>query len=199
MSTDRRRTQHERRTETEQRVLDAATELIARHGSRTVSLAEVGRVAGYSRGIVTHQFGSKQNLLECVVRRAQNFGAPADGDTGLDLLTAVVTTYLATLHDRSPDGEAFLTLWSESVAGDAALAPLFAERDAWFRDLLARHVRTGVDDGSIRADVDADAVALAIIGLLRGTAMLVMSTAAAQPLPVLAQQCAEVIRRGLAS
>jgi len=197
MPATQRRSQRERRSETEQRVLDAATTLIAQHGSRAVSLAEVGKVAGYSRGIVTHQFGTKQNLLEAVVRRAQDFTVPAQGETGLDQVAASVAGYLSSLHDRSPDGQAFLTLWSESVAGDATLAALFSERDAWFRDLLAGHLRRGVDDGSIRADIHADTVAVSLIGLLRGTAMLVMSTAADQPLPLLAEQAAAMIRGGL--
>jgi hypothetical protein len=43
-----RRSQQQRRSETEQRVLTAAMALIAERGSRGVSLAEVGRLAGYS-------------------------------------------------------------------------------------------------------------------------------------------------------
>ena len=55
-----RRSQQQRRSETEQRVLAAAMALIAERGSRGVSLAEVGRLAGYSGGIVSHHFGGKQ-------------------------------------------------------------------------------------------------------------------------------------------
>jgi AcrR family transcriptional regulator len=192
------RTQRERRATTERRVLDAATELIAERGVGAVSLADVGRAAGYSRGIVNHHFGSRAQLLEAVVRDAQQFEVPDTGDTGLDRVRALVATYVATLPERGSAGRAFLLLWAEAVGSDPVLAPLFAERDAWFRGLLASHLRTGIDDGSVRRDVDPESVALALVGLVRGIAMQVMSTAADAKAADLAAQVTELISRGLA-
>src|SRR5450432_1964827 len=83
-----RRTQQQRREETERRLVDAATRLFAERGSRSVSLADVGRLAGYSSGIVSHHFGSKQALLAAVVEQAQRFDVPASGTLGVQLLTA---------------------------------------------------------------------------------------------------------------
>jgi AcrR family transcriptional regulator len=170
-----RRTQQERRATTERRVLDAATELIAQRGSRAVTLAEVGRAAGYSRGIVHAHFGSREQLLEAVVRDAQRFDVPPVEGHGLDRLTALVTAYLANVRTRAPATGAFLLLWAESVADDPVLGPLFAERDTAFRAALAEHVRQGADDGSIRADADPDAVAVVLLGLLRGIGMQLAS------------------------
>ena len=171
-----RRTQQERRATTERRVLDAATELIARRGSRAVTLAEVGRAAGYSRGIVHAHFGSREQLLEAVVRDAQRFDVPPVEGNGLDQLTALVTAYLANVRSRAPSTGAFLLLWAESVADDPVLGPLFAERDTAFRAALAEQVRQGAADGSIRADADPDAVAVVLLGLLRGIGMQLAST-----------------------
>ena len=193
-----RRTQQERRAETEQRVLDAAMTLIAQRGSRAVSLADVGRLAGYSSGIVSHHFGGRRQLLDAVVRRAQHFDVPATGTTGLDQLAAVVSTYLRTMRERAPASTAFLLMWSEAVASDPVLAPLFVERDAWFRDLLAGYVRCGVDDGSIRPDVDPAAAAVSLLGLLRGVGMQLVSRAEHPPLDIISDQAVEMIRHGLA-
>ena len=124
---------------------------------------------------------------------------PTSGTFGLERLIAALSTYLRTLRDRAPGPQAFLQLWSEAVAADPVLAPLFAERDAWFRGLLADHISSGVDDGSIRRDVDPDAQAIALVGLLRGTALQLMSTAADAPLDVLTDQIMETVRRGLAA
>lgn len=192
-----RRTQRQRRADTERRVLDAAIELIAENGSRAVSLAEVGRLAGYSRGIVNHQFGSRAQLLEAVVRDAQQFDVPHTGDSGLDQVVAVVSTYVATLHERGAAGRAFLQLWAEAVGSDPVLVPLFAERDGWFRGLLSDHVRAGIDDGSIRDDVDPESVALVLVGLVRGVAMQLMSTAGDASAERLAHQAAVLVTRGL--
>ena len=192
-----RRTQQERRAETERRVLNAAMTLIAERGSHSVSLAEVGRLAGYSSGIVSHHFGGRPQLLAAVVRRAQQFDVPTIGTSGLDQLTTLVSTYLTTLQERAPAPQAFLLMWSEAIASDPVLAPLFAERDAWFRDLLAGIVQRGVDDSSIRPDADPGAIAVSLLGLLRGVGLQLVSAAEHAPLDVISDQTVEMIRRGL--
>jgi len=194
-----RRTQAERRAETRERVLDAAASLVAARGSRAVSLAEVGAAAGYSRGIVNHHFGSKVQLLEELLAYTQRFDVPPDAATGLARLTDFVTAYLEGMHERSPRSEAFLKLWTESAGAEPSLAPLFAERDAGFREVLAQHIRDGVDDGSIRADVDAEVGAVAIIGVLRGTAMMAFSTARDTSAAELAAAVADAVERSLTS
>jgi AcrR family transcriptional regulator len=194
-----RRSQQQRRSQTEQRVLAAAMALIAERGSRGVSLAEVGRLAGYSSGIVSHHFGGKQQLLAAVVKHAQLFDLPlTSGSSGLDQLSLLISTYLTTLRERAPAPQAFLLLWSEAVASDPVLAPLFAERDAWFRDLLAGYVRSGMDDGSIRTDADPEAVAVSVLGLLRGLGMQLISTAEQAPLDLVVAQIVGIVQRGLA-
>jgi len=194
-----RRTQEERRAETGRRVLAAATELIARRGSRAVTLAEVGRAAGYSRGIVHSHFGSREQLLEAVVRDAQRFDVPDVAGGGLDQLAVLVRAYLGNVRDRLPATGAFLLLWAESVAADPVLAPLFAERDRSFREALADVVRAGVADGSVRADADPDAVAVLLLGLLRGIGMQQASAAGVPADDALTAQVVEVLRRGLAA
>jgi AcrR family transcriptional regulator len=194
-----RRTQAERSADARRRVLDAATALVAAHGSRAVSLAAVGEAAGYSRGIVNHHFGSKARLLEELIGYTQQFDVPTDAQTGLGRLTQFVEAYLGGMHDRSPRSEAFLKLWTESAGAEPSLAPLFAERDAWFRALLARHVHDGVADGSICPDVKPGLAAVAIIGLLRGTAMLVFSTARDVSVGELSAEVARSVGRSMAA
>jgi len=194
-----RRPQAERRAETRRRVLEAATSLVASHGSRAASLAAVGEAAGYSRGIVNHHFGSKARLLEELIKHTQQFDVPTDSPTGLGRLTQFVEAYLGGLHERSPRSEAFLKLWAESAGAEPALAPLFAERDAWFREWLAQHVREGLSDGSIGQHVDPQIAAVALIGLLRGTAMMLFSTARDTPIAELSAEVARSVGRSLAA
>ncbi len=171
-----RRTQRERREETERRVLDAATALIAERGSRALSLAEVGEAAGYSRGIVSHHFGSRENLLRAVMDDAQTFTLPEAGDNAADWLADTVRAYLKNVTSRGPSARAFLQMWGEAIAADPVLQPLYARQDARFRRLLASKVRDGIRDGSVRADADPQALAVSLIGLLRGIALQLIST-----------------------
>ena len=171
-----RRTQEQRRAETERRVLEAATALIAATGSRSVTLAQVGEAAGYSRGIVYHQFGSRERLIEAVLDRAQRLGLPESADDGLGHLLAIVETYLQAVARRAPTTRAFLQLWMEAVAADPVVAPLFAERDEGFRRFLADVIRRGRADGSVRSDTDPDAAGAVVMALLRGTSLQLIAT-----------------------
>ena len=197
--TQTRRTQEQRRAETERRVLDAAIRLIAQRGSRAVTLGDVGREAGYSRGIVHAHFGSRERLLEAVVRDAQRFDVPEVSGTGLDRLGALIEGYLANLRERRPATGAFLLLWAESVAADPVLGPLFAERDESFRAALADSVREGIADGSIRADADPAAAAVVLMGVLRGIGMQQASPAGAVVDDELTAQVTGILLRGLAA
>ncbi|OPX05947.1 TetR/AcrR family transcriptional regulator [Mycobacterium sp. AT1] len=194
-----RRTQAERRAETRRRVLDAATSLVATHGSRAVSLAAVGEAAGYSRGIVNHHFGSKARLLEELIKHTQQFDVPTDAPTGLGRLTQFVEAYLIGMQQRPARSEAFLKLWAESAGAEPALAPLFAERDAWFRDFLAQQIRDGLGDGSIGRHVDPQFAAVTLIGQLRGTAMMLFSTARDVPVAEFSADVARSVARSMAA
>ncbi|WP_410594422.1 TetR/AcrR family transcriptional regulator [Amycolatopsis sp. lyj-23] len=198
--TDRpaRRTQEQRRAETERRVLDAAMALIARSGSRAVTLAEVGEAAGYSRGIVYHHFGSRERLLEAVLDAAQRFDVPAyDGD-GLDHLVRIVEAYLRNVVRRTPSARAFLQLWGEAIAADPLLAPLFARRDADFRQLLADVVRQGVADGSVRSDANPAAAAVLVVALVRGTGLQLIAQPPVRNVPTLIREATRSVRAAFA-
>jgi AcrR family transcriptional regulator len=194
-----RRTQAERSAAARRRVLDAAAVLVAAHGSHAASLAAVGEAAGYSRGIVNHHFGSKARLLEELIGYTQQFDVAADSPTGLGRLTQFVEAYLGGMHNRSPRSEAFLKMWAESAGSEPLLAPLFAQRDALFREHISQHIRDGLGDGSIRHTVDPTVTAVAIIGLLRGTAMMSFSTARDISVVELAAEVARGVERSLAA
>ncbi|GHF69616.1 AcrR family transcriptional regulator [Amycolatopsis bartoniae] len=198
--TDRpaRRTQEQRRAETERRVLDAAMALIARSGSRAVTLAEVGEAAGYSRGIVYHHFGSRERLLEAVVDAAQRFDVPAYQGDGLDHLVRIIEAYLRNVVRRTPSARAFLQLWGEAIAADPVLAPLFARRDADFRQLLANVVRQGIADGSIRPDANPAAAAVLIVALVRGTGLQLIAQPPVRDVPAIIREATRSVRAAFA-
>lgn len=198
--TDRpaRRTQEQRRAETERRVLDAAMALIARSGSRAVTLAEVGESAGYSRGIVYHHFGSRERLLEAVVDKAQRFDVPAYQGDGLDYLARTIEAYLRNVVRQTPSARAFLQLWGEAIAADPVLAPLFARRDADFRRFLANMVRQGVADGSIRPDANPAAAAVLIVALVRGTGLQLIAQPPVRNVPALIREATRSVRAAFA-
>lgn len=192
-----RRTQQERREQTERKVVDAATALIAEQGSRALTLAAVGEAAGYSRGIVSHHFGSRENLLRAVMRDAQVFDLPDPGGSAGDWLADTVRAYLENVARPRPAARAFLKMWGEAIATDPVLTPLYAEQDARFRRLLADKVREGIGDGSVRADADPEAMAVFLLGLLRGIALQLISTPPPARVQVIIDEAERATRRAL--
>ena len=64
-----RLTQAERTEISDNRMLEAAVELIVDRGPAATSLKEVGLKAGYSRGLAGQRFGSKDKLFSFLLRQ----------------------------------------------------------------------------------------------------------------------------------
>jgi AcrR family transcriptional regulator len=180
-------------------VLDAATALIARTGSRSVTLAQVGQAAGYSRGIVYHQFGSRERLIEAVLDQAQRLDLPEYSGNGLEHVVRIVESYLQAVARRTPSTRAFLQLWMEAIAADEVVAPLFAQRDEGFRRFLCDAVRRGVADGSVRSDADPTAAGAVLMALLRGTGLQLIATPPVDDTLALTREAVRTVRTAFAS
>src|SRR2546426_956769 len=62
------RTQARRRDEAERKILVAAEEIVAEFGFDRLTLAQVGERAGCSRGLPSHYFPTKDDLLSALGR-----------------------------------------------------------------------------------------------------------------------------------
>ena len=106
-----RRSQTERREESEHRLLEAALEIVARRGSVRMTLAEVGEAAGYSRGLPAHRFGSKAGLVHALAGYiGERFGQQREQgpkpEPGLDAILGNIRFYfnLARAPSRAAAG-----------------------------------------------------------------------------------------------
>lgn len=169
----RRRTQAERSAESERRMLRAALKLIGERGYRGTSLAAIGEKAGYSRGLVSERFGSKDGLLWALVkdmmrawRRDLEVGAQEPA-TGLDELDNILDNHRRVLEQRGPI-RAFYALMFEAIGPVPQLLPEFRKLHRGFRADVERIFRTGIEAGTFRADLDPRAQAVVLLGALRG-------------------------------
>ncbi len=195
-----RRTQAERRAETERRLIEATMDIIAADGVRAVTIAAVGSAAGYSRGIVNHQFGTREGLMAAVAQTAQARFSPVTGGVrGRERVLSDVAAYLAALRSGARDARVFLRLWIAAIGGEEpGLHETFVARDAFFRDHVAAAVREGISDGTIRADVDPAAAAFAIVGQLRGISLQLQLAPDAADLDALSAEVGAWLDRALA-
>lgn len=197
---DGRRTQASRRATTQAALLRATSDVIVELGVGAVTLARVGEQAGYSRGIVTHYYGTKRALLEAVALSAQNgVAAVLQGEPpGLDRLLHLVQAYLGNLGEDGPRWSAFVLLWAQA-ASDRDLSVIMQARDSYFRGYVSEDVAAGVTSGHILPGTDPDAVAVALIGQLRGISLQLRLDPSAVDLLTLRHQVPEHWRRALSS
>jgi TetR/AcrR family transcriptional regulator, transcriptional repressor for nem operon len=159
---------------TRERILTAATELIAVGGVAGTSTEDVRRAAGVSGSQLTHYFGSKRALLRAVItRQADTLGRPGEPMPGLldnlDALRAWADAAVA--FQEQNDGGGGCTLGS--LAGELSVADEQARLDLsdgflrW-QDLLESGLRAMQDRGELGPYADPDELALALITALAG-------------------------------
>jgi AcrR family transcriptional regulator len=173
----KRMTQAERSAESERRLLDAATRLVAEQGFSRTTLAQIGEKAGYSRGLVNERFGSKAKLAAALADEFQNHFTldslqPAlAGHTGLEALILTVETYLDFVVNSETLGRAYYELLGESIGLVPEIHPTFVEADRALRAGVARTIRSAVRSGEIPRDVAVEPLAVVIVGLVRGVVL----------------------------
>ncbi len=167
------RTQAARQAASDAAMANAAVALICERGAAATTLKDVGVRAGYSRGLAGYRFGSKAGLWSFLVRTIgeewlAELGRAAAGTTGLATLHAALDAHCE-LMLRSPERiRAFYMLWFDSVGPDPVLRAQVARVHDRRRRDVERWIGGGVAAGTVRADVDARAVAEQFVAQIVG-------------------------------
>ena len=167
-----RRTQKQRKQEAEAAIVRAAVGIVAEKGLSGLTLAAAGEAAGYSRGIVSHHFGKKDDLFIAIVNHitksfSQDLSVDARIPPGLPMIKQVVVRYLDAVADNSIYARALQLILTEAV-NNPLLKPALEKINQRSAKGLANHIRHGIEDGSIRPEVDADSQAIILLATLRG-------------------------------
>jgi AcrR family transcriptional regulator len=168
-------TQPERSALSDARMADAAVALICERGAAATTLKDVGLRAGYSRGLASYRFGSKQRLWAFLIHTIgeewlAELRQVVAGTTGLETIHAAVDAHCRFLLESSDRIRAFYVLWFESIGPDPSLrAVIVGAHKRRQRDVEA-WITGGIEAGTVRADVDVPSVAeqfcAAIIGIV---------------------------------
>ena len=168
-----RLTQADRSALSERRMLEAAVELMGERGYEQTTLAAIGEAAGYSRGLATHQFGSKADLFAQVIRwisdKLRRQVEPALRERGgVDALFAFADAHGQFADENPRMTRALYVLWFQSLIADSPMRDAAIEDLLGHRDRIRRIIEQGVAEGTVRADVDAHAEAIEFCGTLFG-------------------------------
>ncbi len=205
-SAGERRTQGERRSRSEEALLDAAAELIAERGVERASLASIGERAGVSRGLPTHHFGAKDILVARLAERAQERIAefmrqrqpPGTEVTGLDVVYNTVDSYLDLFQHPSADVRALLVMWGSTFPSSSSVEGMIDAEQRGYEG-LSEVIAAGQRDGSIVVGADPTASAVLLLGMMRGIAALLLTDSALTDMRRVRKTCRDWIMASLAS
>ncbi|MFN8227939.1 MAG: TetR/AcrR family transcriptional regulator [Mycobacterium sp.] len=149
-------TQPERVELSTRRLVSAAAELIVEKGWEATTAAEIGRRAGYSRAMVHARFGTKDAILYALldeyVKRLNP--DPDPRTTGL----AQVLAHFDRIEDLHTQDPALLrAMFVATFEAAKSTSPLRENVRTQLEGGAVKvkvGLRNGIDDGSIRADVD---------------------------------------------
>ena len=187
MSTPRPNSRAEQRRRTEERILDAATQVFFSAGYDRATIRAVASAAEVDPGLVMHYFGSKQELYRRVIDAApvpELGGTPAEAAEQIlagvaDRLASAPVASLALLRSMLTNPEAASAATTGIARYEAQIAQAIPADDADLRAAIISAITLGITVSRhlIKTDELATADPAHIIRLLRPC----MLSLAAQP------------------
>lgn len=198
------RTQSQRRADSEQRLLSAAREVLARKGWVGMTLAEVGERAGVSSGLASHHFGNKAGLLRALTLHINNSFDQAMSEAsppspGLDAVLGYVRVYLGRADDRWTNTRTLLLLMAEALIENSENSPVLAAYMKRMFQYLEDNIRIGIESGEIDKDISPAVGAEMVIGTLRGMMLQRLIQSKKIDVSDMREQVLRMIRHALAA
>ena len=176
-----RRTQEQRKALSERKMLRAARELFAQQGYMRTTLIEVGKAAGYTGGLVSHRFGSKEGLLKAVIEHigtrffSDQLEPVISVESAEESIINYIDVYLSEIGKRESTMRALYVIMGEALGAVPEVRDEIALLNRAFRKRLVGIIVRGIKSGEFRKDVQPNAAAILITALLRGVTMQILT------------------------
>ncbi len=169
----KRMTQAERTALSDQRMFNAAMQLITVHGTHNTTLKEVGEKAGYSRGLASGRFGSKEALFNELVtifnRRWKAESRTKIGNhTGFRAFHTAVDAVIYFMVENTDYVRAMFILYYETIGSSHLLRERLADQHSAYRRDAARWVEEAIESGDARPNSSPERFAIYYTSFLFG-------------------------------
>ncbi|MFE3225531.1 TetR/AcrR family transcriptional regulator [Nocardia sp. NPDC059228] len=154
-----------------EQIIDEALKAFADNGYRSASIAEIADRCGLSQPGLLHYFPNKAALLSAVLDYRDRLDYDRLGfDQQLRGKDALVRLTQLVEHNMHVPGlvRLFTVLTSEAVTADHPAHEWALNRYRLLQDYLAGALQAGIDDGSIRKDIDPAAIARQVFAMMDG-------------------------------
>jgi AcrR family transcriptional regulator len=153
-------------------IMDAARKLIVRSGSEHVTVRNMAKEVGITEAAIYRHFKSKREILSFLadsvadgllhdIDMARNVGF-----TSLEIIDEILRTHLSGIEQKR--GMSFLVLAEVISFGDKSLNKKVSDNIRIYVDRLKILLSDGVRAELIRKDIDLEAAALLLFGMIQG-------------------------------
>jgi len=166
--------QAQRSALSDRKMLEAAVALINNHGTAKTTLKDIGEVAGYSRGLASYRFGSKDGLwMELFARFDELWKTHLrdylEGKSGLEALRWAIRAQRDFFRREPSYLRAMYILWYESLGKESDIRAKLAGHHRIYRRDVARWIQEGQAAGEIDIKVNAESFAASYCAHMFGT------------------------------
>jgi AcrR family transcriptional regulator len=170
---NKRLTQAERVALSDSRMLEAAVQLIDERGTSNTTLKDVGQIAGYSRGLASSRFGSKDalffELLDRFNRRWKEDSAAAVGlQTKLDAFRSANKGLITFFKNEAKFIRVMYLIAYETVGSSKLMRKQLAEQHEAYRHGVARWIRDAAATGEVRKSISPERIAVQYVAAVFG-------------------------------
>jgi AcrR family transcriptional regulator len=155
---------------------EAVWRAVARRGIDAATVREIAEEAGFSTGVLAHYFGGKEEVVLHALRVAAERAAgrmerARDGRlVGIEALRFVLQEALPLDEERREELRVWVQFWGRTVGNPA----LREEQNRWYglwRGLVRGLISGGQRSGELRADLDPQREAEALVALVDGVGL----------------------------
>jgi len=163
---------HESTEVRQKQIVDAARKLIIRYGSEHVTVRRIAREVGFSEGAIYRHFKSKKDILALLADHIEDslleditHSGTADR-TPLETLDFILKSHLSAVEQRR--GVSFQVIAEIVSLGDKKLNRKMSVTIGKYIGHIKGILKEGVEVGQVRDNVDLDAAATLLFGMIQG-------------------------------
>lgn len=164
---------HESTAVRQGQIIDAARKLIIKYGSEHITVKRIAKEVGISETAVYRHFKSKKDILSLLADHIEDSllgditRATAEGHASpLEILDSVLRSHLSAIEQRR--GISFQVIAEIISLGDKKLNKKITDTISKYISRLKDLLAEGVKAGEVREDIDPEAAAMVLFGIIQG-------------------------------
>jgi len=156
----------------QQQIIDAARKLIVKYGSEHLTVRRIAKEVGISEAAIYRHFKSKKEILFFLADQVTYSllegidKARTGNDTSLESIDNILKNHLSAIEQKQ--GMSFQVIAEIISLGDKKLNKKVSDDIVSYIERLKELLADGVKSGLVREDIDLEAAATLLFGMIQG-------------------------------